>query len=317
MKKLVVVSIVMLFAQFSQSQTITDLQAYYKFDGTRIVTLLSNSTIWWFTEDKGWQQLPQDGLTGKVVTKIGVYIKTGVGSGDTRLIAVTSDNQFFWYTEGKPWELIKTEGLPDGYSVKIFTPYFKPSGLGFSGHTRYFLAQNDNSMWWFNEEKWEKLSAEGLPSNYDLKFMKTYQKYGMMGGNETRYISVLNDNTIWWSAGKKWEKVATKGLTEGKAVTQFDVYMKFPLMGMPEGRLVAVLSDESFWFMAVNNKNWQSLESTGLPAKYKVKYLKVFQKWGSSESGRIVVTLEDDSIWWFAEGKGWTKINTAGLKLSK
>ena len=315
MKKLLIPFLLFILVQNVRSQSIIDLQAYYKLGGTRVITLLSNNTMWLHTDDKGWQQLPSDGLSGKSVKKLAVYIKTSIGSMDTRLVAVTSDNKIYWYSEGSPWEEVATTGLPNGFDVKIFTPYFKIAGLGWVGYTRYFMAQNDNTMWLFNDGKWDKLSSEGLPSGYNLKSVKSYQKYGMMGSTETRIIGVLADNSIWFTGGKKWEKVETKGLPDGADIKLFDTYMKFSLMGQPDGRLVCVLSDNTFWYMAASNKKWINLESTGLPAKYKVKFLKVFQKYAGTESGRLIITLEDNTIWWFAESTGWTKVDTAGLKL--
>lgn len=317
MKKFLIPCLFVLLVQVANSQSIIDLQAYFKLSGTRVITLLSNNTIWWHSEEQGWQQIPSDGLSEKKVSKLGVYMKTGLGTMDTRLVAITSDNKFFWYAEGKPWEEIATTGLPTGYDVKIFTPYFKIAGMGWTGYTRYFMAQNDNSMWLFNDGKWDKLPSDGLPSGYNLKSVKSYQKYGMMGSTETRIIAVLSDNSIWVTGGKKWEKVETKGLPEGADIKLFDTYMKFSLIGQPDGRLVCVLNDNSFWYMAASNKKWINLESKGLPAKYKVKYLKVYQKYAGSESGRLIVTLEDNTIWWFAENTGWTKVDTAGLNLLK
>jgi hypothetical protein len=297
---------------FSKAQNIVDMVTYYKLGGVRIVTLLDDNSLWWYAENTGWSTIPKTGIADKKIVKIGAFVKTAAG-GTSRVIAVADDNSIWWYADDKDWEQASTTDLPANYTIKIFTPYFKPTAMGWSGETRFFLAQNDNSMWWFDTEKWKPIGTEGLPQGYDLKFVKSYQKYGMMGSTETRYVSVLKDNTIWWSAGKKWQQVEAGGLTPGKDIKLFDVYMKYQMMGSPEGRLVSVLSDNSFWYYAVGHKNWEPLKSDGLPTGYKVKHLQVYQKFALGESGRIVITLEDNTIWWFAESKGWEQIDTKKL----
>lgn len=319
MKKLVLRFALPLLLSFvladSQAQQILDIQAYAKMNGTRVTVLLSNNTVQWYTPESGWKPVPLDGLNGKKLVKLGVYVKTSIGDGATRLVGVADDNSIWWYGEGKPWERVPTSGLPASYTTKIFTPYFKPTSMGWSGETRYLLVQNDNSMFVYLDDRWERVPTEGLPAGYDFKALKSYQKYNMMGGSETRYIGVLRDNSIWWTSGKKWEKLERKGLTEGVGIAFFDVYMKFSMMGQPEGRLVCMQDDGTFWFLAVNSGSWKKLENTGLPANYKVKQLRVYQKYASGESGRLLAVLEDNTIWWFTEGKGWTQVDTKTLGL--
>lgn len=315
MKKLSILAIALIIFLYSSAQQIIDMQAYSKLGGTRVTVLLSNNTMMWYSNGTGWQTIPKDGLDNRNIVKLAVYQKTSLGENGTRLVAVADDNSLWWYLDGKPWEKVPTAGLPAKYSVKILTPYFKPSGIGWTGSTRYLLVQNDNSMWCFIDDSWVPVSSDELPGKYEFKSLKSYQKYGMMGGSETRYIGVLKDNTIWWSAGKKWQEQETKGLTEGVGIKLFDVYMKFSIMGQPEGRLVCVQDDNTFWFVAAGNKIWKKIDNKGLPANYKVKFLKVFQNWGSVDAGRLLITLEDNSIWWFDEGKGWTAVDVSSLNL--
>jgi hypothetical protein len=187
--------------------------------------------------------------------------------------------------------------------------------MGWGGESRFFIAESDSKMWFFADNELKAVPADGLPKGFHLQYLKTYQKYGMMGSSETRYIGVLKDNSIWWTSGKKWQKMEATGLPANTTIKLFDAYMKYALMGNHEGRLVTVLSDNSFWFIPAQNKKWVNIPSTGLPKDYKVKLFKVYQKYGTGDDARLLVALEDDSLWWYADGKGWASISTKGLKL--
>src|SRR5687767_2265719 len=129
MKKLLLLAFITI-AYSASSQTIKDLQAYYKLSGSRIATLLSDNSVWWWAEDKGWQKVPNKGLESKTLTSLSAY----VGFGDTRVSVLASDNTIWTYSESKStWEPVKHTGLASNAGVKIFNAYYKPSAVGWTG----------------------------------------------------------------------------------------------------------------------------------------------------------------------------------------
>ncbi len=321
-KYLLILTVLFCLAFTSGAQSIQDVQAYAKLDGSRFVALLSDQTIWWYTENNGWQKVSAQGLPqGNNIKFFSSYMKYGLGSKNTRLVAVLDDNSIWWFSEGGNWEKVVSTGLPRGKTIKIFRPYVKISGMGGS-ETRYVAILDDNSIWWFaNVEEWKSVSDTGLPSKYEVKYLGTYQKVGMTS-TETRYIVTLADNSIWWYADntKKWQELEAKGLPSGHAFKQLEAYMKIggnAFVGTTyEGRLVGVLADESIWWFATNGKEWKKLDLTGLPKGYKIKTMKVYQKNpGLTGETRVILALEDNTIWWYAEGKKWEPVNMKGLKL--
>src|SRR6266478_6134822 len=120
MRKITVIAL-LLFASFvSNSQTIDDVQAYYKLGGTRFLSLLSDHSLWWYSESTNWQKVSMKGLPESPVKFLDVYLKMSVGSADTRLVAVLQDNSIWWYADGASWEKVSTSGLPSTSPIKIF-----------------------------------------------------------------------------------------------------------------------------------------------------------------------------------------------------
>lgn len=308
---------------FTKAQQIIDVQAYSKLEGSRFVALLSDQTIWWFSEKDGWQKIPTTGLPeGTGIKFFNAYVKFAGSNKNTRLVAVLQDNTMWWYVEGKSWEKVSGEGLPKNSSIKIFRPYVKFSGMG-SMDTRFVVVLEDNSIYWFvANQDWKQVPTDGLPKGFVINHFGTYQKVAMMG-TETRYIITLADNSIWWYAdkNKSWERVESQGLPAKYNFKQLEAYMKIGgniMMGTTfEGRLVGVLSDESVWWLPTNQKEWKKLEMIGLPKDYKIRALKVYQKTpGLMGETRVIVVLEDNSIWWYADGKNWSPVPKNGLPVS-
>jgi len=305
-------------------QSIEDVKGLGKISETKLVSLLSDHSIWWSPEGKAWQKVPLQGLPANSSMKlIEVYVKFAGTNKNTRLVAVLEDNSMWWYADGGSWEKISTAGLPKNAVVKIFKPYVKTGSFG-SLDTRFVVVLDNNTMWWYAlDEPWRPVSSEGLPAGYVITNLGSYQKVGMMG-TETRYMLTLSDNSVWWFAeGKKWQQLESSGLPANSTFKKFTAYMKisgdaiFTRYATWEGRLVGVLSDESIWWFATNGKTWKKLETNGLPKGYKIRSLSVFQKYpGMMGETRVILLLEDNSVWWYGENKGWSKVNTTGLPLS-
>jgi hypothetical protein len=293
---------------------------------TKFVSMLSDHSVWWSAEGSNWEKIPTKGLPAdKNIRLIDVYVKFSMSKKNARLVAVLDDNTMWWCLEGESWEKISGAGLPQNAPIKFFKPYVKGGSMG-SMDTRFIAILDNNTMWWYSlGDPWKQVSTSGLPVNYVVTGIGTYQKVGMMG-TETRYVITLADNTVWWYAdGKKWQQLESEGLPANASFKKFTVYLKIseaaliinPAVGW-EGRLVGVLDDESIWWFAATGKTWKKLETNGLPKDYKIKSLEVYQKYpGLSGETRVIVLLEDNSIWWWVENKGWSKFSTNGLPVGK
>jgi hypothetical protein len=321
--------ILLLFSFFisviGKSQVIENVQGISMLGQTKFVSMLSDHSIWWSSEGSSWEKVPVKGLPAdKKIKLIDVYVKFSLSKKNARLVAVLDDNTMWWCLEGESWEKISGAGLPANANIKFFKPYVKGSSMG-SMDTRFIAVLDNNTMWWYSlGDPWKEVSAKGLPDNYVVTGIGTYQKMGMMG-TETRYVITLADNTVWWYAdGKKWQQLENEGLPANAKFKNFTVYLKIneaaivlnPALGW-EGRLVGVLDDESIWWFAASGKTWRKMETNGLPKQYKIKSLEVYQKYpGLSGETRVIVLLEDNSIWWWVESKGWTKFSTTGLPVT-
>lgn len=317
MKKTFLLTIVLIINYCNSSaQSIQNIQAYFKFDGTRYIAQMSNNTLWWFDKST-WQEIPRKNLPEKQIKFIDAYLKISMGLVDTRIIAVMDDNSIWWYANDEQWEKIENEGLPNNKTIKDFKAYLKTGMMG-TTETRFVAVLNDNSVWWYDAHKWKNLSLNGLPENTEIQFLRTYQKTEMMGGTETRYMVKLNDNSLWWCSGNKWKQIESTGLPSKQPFKQFEVYMKNTgggmMAGVQEGRFIAVLEDNSIWWFAANSKSWAKLSVRGLPEGYNIKSLKPYQKYGGlTGESRLVVLLADGTLWWYAEGKAWTPVSIEGL----
>ena len=312
-----------LISVIAKSQAIEEVQGISLLGQTKFVSLLSDHSLWWSAEGKAWEKITAKGLPAdKNVKLIDVYVKFSLSKKNARLVAILDDNTMWWCLEGESWEKISGAGLPNNAKIKFFKPYVKSSGMG-AMDTRFIAVLDNNTMWWYAlEQPWKQVSSAGLPANYVVTGIGTYQKVAMMG-TETRYLITLSDNTIWWYAdGKKWQQLEGEGLPANASFKKFTAYLKISEAAFInaaagwEGRLVGVLADESVWWFAANGKTWKKLDMNGLPKGYKIKSLEVYQKYpGLSGETRVILLMEDNSIWWYSESKGWSKFNATGLPL--
>lgn len=321
MKKNLLISLLFILNSLSlNAQDIKSVQAYFKLDGTRYLSLLSDNSIWWFASGDKWQEIPKQNLPKKTIKHIDAFVKIGLGSYETRIITVLEDNSIWWYAKEGDWQQVDNSGLPTNLSIKDFKSYVKIGSMG-STESRIILVLEDNTIWWYAlGKKWGKVAANGMPENSSIKFLRTYQKIGMMS-SETRFVAVLNDNSVWWFAeGNKWKQVEKPNLPSDKNIEQFEIYMKnaSALSNVQEGRLITLLEDQSIFWIAANDKSWRQLEHKGLPQNKKINELKTYQKYGGIGSEtRLLALLDDNTLWWFAEGKRWTAVPMSGLPLNK
>lgn len=314
MKKLFILLFLLLSAKVTIAQSIRNIDAYFKLDGTRYIAQMSDNSLWWFAQN-AWQEIPKNDLPDKEIKFIDAYLKYGLGLLDTRIVCVLADNSIWWYDNEENWEEAKKTGLPAGHNITDFNAYVKIGNLSTS-ETRFVAVLQDKSIWWFAPNKnWEPVPMKDFPKDDSVIFLRTYQKMGMMG-SDTRYVVKLKSNEIWWCDGSKWKKFEENGLPKNQAFKQFEIYMKpsGALSSLQEGRFVAVLENESIWWCAVSGKSWTKLDTKGLPEAYKIKSLKAYQKYGGlTGETRLLILLEDGSLWWYAYGKSWTAVPMKGL----
>lgn len=321
-KKKLSISIFLLFicSLLANAQSIKSIQAYYKMDGTRYISLLSDNTLWWFSSGKQWQQIPQKNLPLQPIKFLDAFVRIGFGDNETRVVTVLEDNSIWWYADGEDWNQVNTTTLPKESSIKEFKSYLKPGAMGIS-ESRLIVVLNDNSIWWYAlGKKWEQVSAKGMPENAEIKFLRTYQKLGTMS-SETRFVVVLNDNSLWWFAdGNNWKAIDKKEMPSNSTINQFEIYMK-TIPGFSttqEGRLVAVTDNQTIHWRGANDKAWRLLTHKGLPAERKILTFRNYQKNnGFASETRFIAQLDDNTLWWYADGKAWTPVPMSGLPFSK
>ncbi len=312
MKKLVLLLLILCSTTSLVAQDIQQIQAYTKLEGsTRIIALLSDQSGWFYTLENGWRTLPVDEFPDGEVKFLDVYQK----GFNTRLMTVLEDNSIWWSKEDS-WEKITSKGLPENYKINDFKPYSKIGLYGMT-KTRVVTLLEDNSLWWYaNDNDWQQVKTTGLPKEEKIEFIRTYQKYSMMGSSDTRYVVLMSDNSIWWfsAKAKKWKEFSGDDLPNDKPIRLLEVYSKSNQMTMPEGRLIAVLSDESIWWGSAKNEYWEQVNTDDLPENYKIKSIKVYQKMSSIKaSTRLLVLLEDNSIWWYVNGEGFSPVDMSTL----
>lgn len=322
-KRKLSVSIVLLFfcTLFANAQSIKSIQAYFKVDGPRYISLLSDNTLWWFAKESQWQQIPQKNLPLQPIKFLDAFVRVGFGDYDTRVITVLEDNSIWWYADGEDWNKVNTSTLPKERSIKDFKSYLKIANIG-SGEALLMVVLDDNSIWWYAQgKKWKQVRAKGMPENAEIKFLRTYQKTGMMG-NETRFVVVLNDNSLWWFAdGNNWKAIDKKEFPTNATINQFEIYMKMQYalsFVQIEGRLITVTDNQTIHWKGAGDKEWQFLAHKGLPPERKIIMLRTYQKYnGLNPETRLLAQLDDNTLWWHTDGKNWTPVPMTGLPLSE
>jgi len=305
---------VLCFGTLWGQKTIQDVECVSRIGGTRLVTLLSDNSVWWSAADDSWEQIPKKGLPSDIkIVSVHLYLKYAGLSGNSTLVAILEDNTMWWFNEGQ-WELVKNKTVEAGTKIKLMKPYVKFGGMGFvTPETRFFMLRSDNTLWWATaEDNYKKIDKSGLPDNIEITNITTYQVFGMMGSSENRLIVSIADNSLWWySDGEKWQNVEMKGLAAGYKINNLTSYLK---MGMTsEGRLVIQLDDNTIWWRAARDKAWRPLEMNGLPNDQKIKSFDIFQKVSISSETRIITLYQDNTIWWYAEKQGWKKYDLKNL----
>jgi len=112
---------------------------------------------------------------------------------------------------------------------------------------------------------------------------------------------------------KKWKEFKTVQLPKNTKVNSLHSYLKFSGMGVPKGRIILSLSDQSIWWCAEEDQDWNNLDKSGLPENASVKSIKVFTK---GLTARVLVLLDNNSIWWYVEGSGFSKVDMTGFPKS-
>jgi hypothetical protein len=305
----------LLLASMSLSaQQMKIIGAYFRMDGTRYVGVSTDNQLWTFAKKK-WQPFGGAQLPEKSIKFMDVGMEIVFAAYRVKVVAVQEDNTIWWNTNGKTWERISPKGLPADAGITDFCMYVNPES--FNGSESRFLAlMNNNTMWWHSlGDPWKQIPSETLPAGDSVRYLRAYYKPGMIGG--TRCIAKLKSNELWWFDGAKWKKFECPGRPGTEPFKHFEVYAKRAgSYGVEEGgRIVAVLEDNSIWWCTVDGKSWSPMDTKGLPDGFQVRYLKSYQKnTGYTCETRLIVLLEDGSMWWYANGNGWEKVPMEGLK---
>ncbi|WP_315822294.1 hypothetical protein [Paraflavitalea speifideaquila] len=95
---------------------ILDIEVYQKpgmiGTETRLVTLMSDNTIWWYAEGKDWELIENTGLpAGAKIKEITVFLKSTGFSNDARIVALMEDSSLWWFAPKKDWEKVPLDGL--------------------------------------------------------------------------------------------------------------------------------------------------------------------------------------------------------------
>lgn len=151
---------------FSQGNTIKKTLSYVKSTNegeSRMVSLLSNNTIWWTDGKMEWKPISMAGLpVQEEIIDFEVYQKIGMMSMETRYIVLLKNSSIWWFADGKDWSEISKKGLPEGKVIQDISPYSKNQTMG-GQQTRIIAVCSDNSMYWFNGSEWQPLTTKGLP----------------------------------------------------------------------------------------------------------------------------------------------------------
>ncbi|WP_284652836.1 hypothetical protein [Flavobacterium terrisoli] len=237
--------------------------------------------------------------------------------GGTRFVTLLSDNSVWWSVAEEPWSEVPRTGLPTDKKIASIHVYLKLNLL--SADSTLIAVLDDSTLWWFNDNKWESIPNKSIKPDTKIKMFKPYVKFGSFGGTETRFFMLSSDNTLWWSApDENFKPIDKSGLPANVEITNISTYQKFGMMGGSETRYVVTLADNTVWWYA-DGKKWEKTETDGLPSGFKIAnmttYLKTSMMGGPSASeGRLVLQLEDNSVWWkAAKDKGWRSLETGGL----
>jgi hypothetical protein len=322
MKKITLIAALCLFfSGFLFSQSIKDAVGYYDKDGVHYVTLLTDNSIWRYSENGGWKKVPTKGLPDTPIKTLDKWIKYGMSKNDVHLLCQLDNNTVWKYNEGASWINVTSKDLPSGATIKTMVPYLQIHGAS-SSETRYVAQLSDNSLGYYSDEdKWKNIPLKGIKDPANMRFLLTSLKFGMMGSATPIYMAAMDDNTLWSSSdGDKWQSVSTGGLPSGATINQIDYYAKLALiaMGTPESRIICCMSDQSLWKFTMGNRNWYPLDNKGLPSGYKIKVFKNCSKiYDAGVTMRILAALEDNTIWAYNEDNAWKPVPMNGLPVGK
>lgn len=314
--------VLFLLSNIAIGQTVVkEFSAYGNLNGSNLVCLMSDNTLWIGNGIDSWTKLDTSQLPKDVAIKIiGSKSNLNFDYSKTDLIVILEDSTIWNLEDGySKWVKLQTNNLPTNSKIKCFRTYTKETGLSFVLDTVLVLILEDNSVWWSDGElNWEKITDVGLPNGYNIEAFNSYQKPRMYD-TETRIFVTLSDSSFWWiTAGEKnWKKLETKNYPTDKSIVQTEAYMKVGLGG-GEGRVVSLFNDNTLMWMSARDCKWIPFETKELPIGVKIKKMNVFTKYVFSGTGtRLVVLLENNEFWtWTQESKKWSKIANEGLPIT-
>jgi hypothetical protein len=133
--------------------------------------------------------------------------------------------------------------------------------------------------------------------------------------NGTKLVSLTSDNSLWTSNGlDTWTQINTTELPKNIEIKKLGSKSNLNL-NESKTDLILILEDNSIWNLEDGISKWVKLQTTNLPNDVKIKNFKTYAKYNGffDFETRLVLVLEDNSIWWSDGETAWEKIINTGL----
>lgn len=133
--------------------------------------------------------------------------------------------------------------------------------------------------------------------------------------NGTKLLSLMSDNSVWTSNGlDTWTQINTDDLPKNIAIKILGSKSNLNL-NKTKTDLILILDDNSIWNLKNGISKWKKIQTQNLPANTNIKAFKTYMKFSGlyDFDTRLVLVLEDNSIWWSDGDTSWEKVIDAGL----
>ena len=236
------------------------LDVYHTMDGSKLVVVMDDNTIWKYVHDE-WSQLTSQGLPENFsIKEFKPFSKVKMYSAELQIALLLEDNTLWLYSEENEWESLSKSGIPESTRITKLATYQKMKGM-MKVVSTFLVSLDDNSMMSYDlkKEKWNDFGGEQLPKAATVTSLHSYLKYNLMGSPEGRIIASLSDQSIWWCTENEryWQKLDKSGLPENANIKSIKVYMK-----VLSARVIVLLDDNSIWWYA-DGEGFSKVDMTG------------------------------------------------------
>jgi hypothetical protein len=133
--------------------------------------------------------------------------------------------------------------------------------------------------------------------------------------NGTKLVSLMSDNSVWTSNGlDTWTHINTADLPKDVAIKILGSKSNLNL-NKTKTDLILILEDNSIWNLKNGISKWEKIKNQNLPANSNIKAFKTYMKFSGiyDFETRLVLVLEDNSIWWSDGETSWEKVIDTGF----